>query len=229
MSSINNSVLDKIDVCIISLENHTKRREKLIESLKENGITPRISNAINGKKLSAEDYFLNFKAKSSKLFGRKFLTPSELGCFLSHSKAINEFLESNNRWLLILEDDVSVNTNLMQFLSKIENLEDNSIYILGGQDGLKSFKKVIFKTDRFNIKKVIFGTHRWIYRTCCYLINKNTANHLHNFMKNTTYMADDWNLILKHTDIKNIYYSSCFSHPISLDNSIIEEERKFIK
>ncbi|MDE9453839.1 glycosyltransferase family 25 protein [Xenorhabdus bovienii] len=229
MVNTNDFLKNKIDVCIISLEHHTERRENLINSLKNNNIIPRVSYAVNGKKLSAEEYFLNFKAKSSKLFGRKFLTPSELGCFLSHRKAIGEFLDKNNQWLLILEDDVFVNTDLTQLINKIDKLNDDSVYILGGQDGLKSFQKVILKNNILNIRKVMFGTHRWIYRTCCYLISKNTASHLYNFMNNTTYIADDWSLILKNTKIKNIYYFPCFSHPINLENSIIEEERLFIK
>ncbi|ATC73998.1 TPA: glycosyltransferase family 25 protein [Proteus mirabilis] len=221
--------ISDIDICIISLESDIGRREKLKNNLAHYKLTPRVSNAINGKKLSAEDYFLNAKAKTSKFNGRTMLTPSELGCFLSHKKAIYEFLEGKKKYLLILEDDVTIENNILNLFSNINFLEENSIYILGGQDGLNSFNRVILsKKNNIGFSKVRFNTHRWIYRTCCYLITQETAKKLYSFMNKNTYMADDWKFIIKNTSIKNIYYSYFFSHPIDLKNSHIEKEREYL-
>ncbi|WP_272668610.1 MULTISPECIES: glycosyltransferase family 25 protein [unclassified Providencia] len=218
-----------LDIAIISLKEHITRRKNIMSQIKNQGHLSRVSDAINGKEMSAHEYFCSYKCEASKINGRKFLTPSELGCFLSHKKVINEFLASKNDWLLVLEDDVNLINDLNKLTNKFENLDHNSIYILGGQDGLSSFKKVLFKNQRNGTKKIIFGTHRWIYRTCCYLIHKKAANNIFTLMNKYNFMADDWGFILKKTDIERIYYEEYFAHPIDITDSVIETERKLAK
>ena len=104
------------------------------------------------------------------------------------------------------------------------------IFILGGQDGLNSFKKVILKKNNKSkdFRQVCMFTHRFIYRTCCYMINRNVAAQMLSLMNMTSYFVDDWNLILKNTSVQNLYYTNWFSHPIDISNSTIEEERRLV-
>ncbi|WP_430247862.1 glycosyltransferase family 25 protein [Providencia sp. PAZ2] len=216
---------DTLDVAIISLKEHSVRRDKIAKELESQGYNSKISYAINGKNMNAHEYFCASRCETSKRKGRKYLTPSELGCFLSHKETIHDFIIHGNEWLIVLEDDVSLINNLNKLTEKLESLHTDSIYILGGQDGLASFKKVLFIRQKNDTRKIIMGTHRWIYRTCCYMIHRNTALMIDQLMSKYTFMADDWGFILKNTKIKNIYFENFFSHPIDISNSTIESER----
>ncbi|MGI9915860.1 glycosyltransferase family 25 protein [Vibrio owensii] len=221
----------KTKVSIISLKEHNHRAERLIADLNESGMTNvSITDAVNGKELTAIEYFNNMKCINSKLRGRKTLTPSELGCFMSHKKAIEEFLSSDNETLIVLEDDVSllnksIYKNLTTSTFEIKNSCD--VFILGGQDGLKSFNRVVL-TGSGIYKSVFKPTIRFVYRTCSYMVNRKTAKEILSIMNETPFFADDWCLLLKKTNIQGLKFARWFSHPLDISNSTIESERKII-
>lgn len=221
---------ETIDFCIISLVHHVERRERLINEMVRYKIQCRVSNAIDGRKLLADEYFSLFKANSSKLFGRGFLTPSELGCFLSHRKAISEFIMSGKQWLVMLEDDVIPNDNVRELPSVIHSFNESSIYILGGQDGLKSFSRVVMRRekDKERVRKVLLGTYRWMYRTCCYCIDRKGAKSIMKLMNEQRFFPDDWSFIMKNANLEKLFYGNYFTHPVDLSSSSIEAERIFI-
>lgn len=127
------------------------------------------------------------KIRISGLTENSFYPHPSMGVF-SHRKAIEEFVtNSKSDWLLVLEDDVMFDDRLSDLLSNhVDGLPTNNIYVLGGQDGLSSINRVLFGGSfggKYKFKKSIMKTHRWIYRTCCYLIHKNHANELLSLMK----------------------------------------------
>ncbi|WP_413516854.1 glycosyltransferase family 25 protein [Photobacterium phosphoreum] len=220
-----------INISIISLTNDVKKREKLLHQLE--GFPDdfiKIVDAVNGKELLASEYFKLFRCKGSRWTVRKILTPSELGCFLSHKKALEEFIISENDWLIVLEDDVTISNKFdNDFISNISTLNTDNIYILGGQDGLNCFNRVLLKkTKNLEFKKTIFGTHRWICRTCCYLLHRSSAEKILNIMKKDTFAIDDWPYIIKKAKISSLQYVNYIHHPIDLSNSTIESERVFL-
>ncbi|OBU32394.1 hypothetical protein CTM93_20045 [Photobacterium phosphoreum] len=222
-----------IDFYIISLKKDVERRKEITCQLNKLNIKSNIIDAVNGKELSAINYFNNMKCCNSKFRGRRFLTPSELGCYLSHKKALSEFIKTDKDILVVLEDDVSlVNKNIFYDIKLAEEfiLNNNSVFVLGGQDGLKSFKRVILKKDINTnfFKKVSRLSTRFIYRTCSYMINRTVALEILNLMDKYSFFIDDWNLIVNKTDAKNIYYAYWFSHPVDISNSTIEIERRLI-
>ncbi|EGI6012135.1 glycosyltransferase family 25 protein, partial [Salmonella enterica subsp. enterica serovar Bangkok] len=220
-------VKETIDFCIISLVQHAERRERLINEMAKYKVQCRVSNAIDGRKLLADEYFSLFKANSSKLFGRGFLTPSELGCFLSHRKALSEFIMSGKQWLVMLEDDVTPNDNVRELFGVIHSFNESSIYVLGGQDGLKSFSRVVMgrERDKEKVRKVLLGTYRWMYRTCCYCIDRKGAKNIMKLMNEQRFFPDDWSFIMKNANLKNFFYGNYFTHPVDLSSSSIEAER----
>lgn len=61
--------------------------------------------AVNGRELGLDEYYeLAYRAFDAY---KQFLSPSEMGCALSHKKALEQFLASDNELGLIFEDDVT--------------------------------------------------------------------------------------------------------------------------
>ena len=110
---------------------------------------------IKGAELSAKFYF----EKAVK--GREqALTPGELGCTLSHLQALKEFLESDDSYAFILEDDAILPEDLtidmlQQEFSRIK-LPPKTLLSLGGIQ-MKESRKVRgkFVQDQFLGKKVL--------------------------------------------------------------------------
>ncbi|MET6595698.1 glycosyltransferase family 25 protein [Citrobacter portucalensis] len=82
----------------------------------------------------------------------------------------------------MLEDDVNVKVNFLTLIkNKIYQFDKDNLYILGGQNGLLS--KKMQQTSFFNkieLNKTFFlekaiKSEKYIFRTCCYMINNNVA------------------------------------------------------
>lgn len=212
-------------IYVISLEKDKERREAFksgFDFLRFDFI-----NAIIGRDLSALEYYKTLI--SAKGHAKKTIsTPSEIGCFLSHKKAIQDFLNSNADFLTIFEDDVippKISVNLNKFINE-EKLMDDYIYILGGQNEMKFYEiiKPIFGfTKSIKIPRLF---NRYIYRTCCYSLTKETARKINEIFKSSYYIADDWKYIINHSNIKGIILYPMLEHPKTLKDSSIELERR---
>ncbi|TWI84983.1 GR25 family glycosyltransferase involved in LPS biosynthesis [Lacibacter cauensis] len=88
-------------VSIISLDTRIDRREKITNSLSQNGITFRFVNAIDGSKIIPSNYSDFFSKQSIES-----LSKGSIGCILSHYKALEIIANSHNNFALIFEDDV---------------------------------------------------------------------------------------------------------------------------
>jgi glycosyl transferase family 25 len=104
---------------LISLTRSESRRSNAVETLKKLPLLDwRILEGIDGLKLqnTPPEYH---ESKVARLLGFP-LTPSEIGCFLSHRQAWVQCIEKN-RPTLILEDDFSIASNFEQALSALSH------------------------------------------------------------------------------------------------------------
>ena len=97
----------------INLDRSQDRRIKMEELLTNVSITNNRINAIDGKKEDVSKY------------QKKFLTNSEIGCTLSHIKAINSLKDSSGEYFMICEDDISFD-NLKYFNESLKDIINNS-------------------------------------------------------------------------------------------------------
>lgn len=122
-------------IYLISLKNDNFRREVLENQFPRTFSNFKIIDAINGREANAGEYFNNIRKFFKKT--KRLLTPSEVGCTLSHLKALNSFLESNDKYALILEDDIQGNDqdilDILNIVDSIRNLD--GVFIFGGQEG----------------------------------------------------------------------------------------------
>src|SRR5689334_18487862 len=99
------SKLPSIPAYVINLDGAAKRWRHVQKIFAEAGISFSRVPAIDGKTLKLEpsiysEHWYRFR------HGRE-TNPSEVGCYLSHLKAWQWFLETNSELGLICEDDIS--------------------------------------------------------------------------------------------------------------------------
>lgn len=220
-----------IEVKVVSMKNSIDRRYYINELMKKYKIDYSFFDAINGRESCTKEYYN--KAKNSHfMFNRKFfLTPSEYGCMSSHLLILKNFVaNSSKEWLIVLEDDIIYDEMFNDFIKNFifSQLNKNKVYILGGQEGLKSKHLLFGKNETINeykFKNIYSFCNRWVYRTCCYLVNKESAKMMLEVYQNFNIVADDWSFICKKSNIEGLVLLDIIKHPEDLKNSLIEKER----
>ena len=144
-----------MNIYVINLENSVSRWDKISDNLNVQSATFERVNAIYGKSI-------DWQAASDDIFCRSYMgrsiQPGEVGCFLSHVKALQKFIASEENFAIILEDDseicpdfISVADNLLSQLKHTDFYAVN----LGPSDYKYASKVNIFDTYQ------IFCTHRF--------------------------------------------------------------------
>jgi len=186
---------------------------------------------VNGKALSADAYF------RAGVAGKPVpLSPSEVGCSLSHLEAMRAFVKSDARYLCVLEDDIEFSSADM-FNAMDDTWLDNAIggnapvlLHLGGQEGLPGRWKIHgtkVGTPHGEVWRLALPSLRWLWRTCGYIVNRDMAELVIARQESDLRLADSWNVFTKDTDPR-VYYMDLVRHPLDLKQSAIEAERRQI-
>ena len=140
----------------ISDKNNLHRREHVQKQCNEIGLTPCFFDAIMGKDLSAEEL-------SSVTVKNNFLTESEIGCALSHVYVLHTFLSTDERSVVVFEDDIIFSEYLtLDVLQKlkdfVEDKEEPAILALYSSECYykKEFQVEslsVYKTPRFIVNR----------------------------------------------------------------------------
>lgn len=93
-------------VHIISLPECKDRRARVLDEFAPFDVEVTWVEAVDGRKMSTKE-LEEFRPqnKQDNWIGRD-LTPGEIGCYLSHLKAWKTLLASDEKWLLVGEDDI---------------------------------------------------------------------------------------------------------------------------
>lgn len=217
-----------LSVFLVSLEADEARRSALCRSAPELFADAVCVKAIDGRKLDAKHYY-------SKITGEfircgRLMSPAELGCTLSHIRALELFLESNTEKALIIEDDlIATDSDYAEVKRYVQYMSEHSLYICGGQDGLNSQKYLYGKA--LNNEKTLFKlsafSKRYVLRTCCYVVTRSVARHILAIHEDGPTIADNWGRICG-SEI-NVLFSTSFCHPLDMNLSHIESERHLRK
>lgn len=188
---------------------------------------------IKGGLFSAKRYFeLAVKGRS------KPLTPAELGCSLSHLEILNNFLNTQDEYALIFEDDAIIPPNLTLNLLEDEvkqlNLPLNSLLSLGGIQ-MKICHKVRGEIKKKKIlDKIILEVNPHFYNRVsyafAYIVDRAMAKNLIDYHK-CIRKADDWSYLFDFNDQSHIFMTYLVDHPViavgetNTQLSLIEAER----
>jgi glycosyl transferase family 25 len=150
-----------LKVLVISLREQSDRRSILMNKLFP-VIEFEFVDALRGSEVLADESALGLKRQLySGRIGRK-LTASEIGCSLSHRKALDTFLKTNTQWGLILEDDAEISltqrAHIFQLIDVLADHPNCDLVKLGGFGDRTSHGEVIAKTSSFSVLNVVtFG------------------------------------------------------------------------
>ena len=98
----------------INLDRSPDREVKIRARLADAGFDFQKCVGVDGGNLSADQLSFYDEARTIKYMGRK-LYKGELGCYLSHLKAVKAFLETDAEFGLIVEDDLVVPDGFKRF------------------------------------------------------------------------------------------------------------------
>ncbi|HIF9214290.1 TPA: glycosyltransferase family 25 protein [Photobacterium damselae] len=222
--------MNQVPIYIVSLSDAIERRTKISKALDDIGCSYEFIDAIRGGNIDDEE----IKKYNNFSYYNRNIAANEIGCTLSHQKIYKLMMLRNESKAIILEDDVILGDQFKKLLQSNFSIDDESLYILGGQEGLISLDMQQFSIWRkLNISEVEFKksikSERYIYRTCCYMLSKELARKMNNLHRIKFYLADDWAFLKKERIIKRIYMANVVSHPLDLTGSTIESDRAKIK
>jgi glycosyl transferase, family 25 len=101
---------------IINLDRATERWEAVQNSLKGTSIQVERVPAVDGATLGVKHP--DYSERSYRFRNGRATNPMEVGCYLSHVKAIKAFLQSGEKYGMICEDDIVAVPNLDQVLEQ---------------------------------------------------------------------------------------------------------------
>lgn len=120
---------NNINIYFINLDKSKDRFQKINNQCDKYSLSCNRIIAIDGKTFPKDDYI--------KYIKRPTMKDNSIACFLSHIKALKTFLGTYQNYAIILEDDVDIHPELLDYLKKIEfdlekENEDFDIIFLGG-------------------------------------------------------------------------------------------------
>lgn len=138
----------QIIIYIINLKKASKRKEEIKELITR--ILPSFKyefiKAVDGYKLSEVEIKEAIDIEKRKKFKKRALSLGEIGCLLSHKKALKALLESSYKACLILEDDAFFDERLASFLKHLYELpKDLELLLIGHQ-------RQVYEDDGFRIE-----------------------------------------------------------------------------
>lgn len=161
-----------MDIVVISDKNNEVRRQNVIKEFNKENIEFRFFDAIMANKMTKEE--LDVKAIKDT-----FLSPSEIGCALSHCGVYDEFLKSDKKSIMICEDDIYFTEyfdydSLLQIKEFLEETDEPRLVVL--QKSIYHHKRIRSVGDNVNLYSTrnAFCTHG-------YIINRAAARNIKSF------------------------------------------------
>ncbi|MDO4587942.1 MAG: glycosyltransferase family 25 protein [Planctomycetia bacterium] len=164
---------NRLGIFVINLDQATERIERITRDFSIAGIPITRVAAIHGKRVDEHDFnelSVSLCKWRLRFHLRRDITPNEVGCYLSHIKALKIFLASQKEYALICEDDVSPGYEAKAVLNELLTLSDcwDLIRLFH-----YSHQTVPFQTLKggYQLSTAIQG----MTSAACYLINRKGA------------------------------------------------------
>ena len=210
---------------VINLKDHTHRLKNVKEQFNKYGVTDyTIIEAVDGRNS-------NLSEKISGKYPK--LKTSEVGCMMSHIKAVKHWLDtSDSEYAIIMEDDFSFDTvehwpfDWKYVINNLPKKWDIIQLIMIKNDPVKFS---MHKKDKYNVNT----TMSYAWSTACYIINREYAK---SFVKAHTqddkYVLNGYRLKNQAADVilynlGEAYSMPLFTHILDPKNSINKTHQDF--
>ena len=158
-----------MNIVVISDKNNEARRQNAIQEFKKHNVEFRFFDAVMANRMSKEEL-------DTKAIKDTFLSPSEIGCALSHCGVYDEFLNSDEKSIMICEDDIYFTEDfnydsLLQIKEFLEETDEPRLVVL--QKSIYHHKHIRSVGNNVNLYSTrnAFCTHG-------YMINRVAAENI---------------------------------------------------
>ena len=212
-------IISKIKTQLLTLPQYSYRLNKLnilFENLTKIGIKPNIFNGVYGKDIIFDQNDKNDNTqletitwnnttynynKNIRLNGARMMN-GEFGCVWSHINIYKQMIEKNDKYYLVLEDDVCLVKSIDQLFNLLNNIPADADYCHLALSDWYPFILTEQKNEYFyKCKKTFFN------RTTAYIISLNGAKKIINYIGNEINLPIDdlINTIYRTTLDFNVY------------------------
>lgn len=158
-----------MNIVVISDKNNENRRQNATREFKKNNVDFRFFDAVMANRMSKEEL-------DTKAINDTFLSPSEIGCALSHCGVYDEFLKSNEKSIMICEDDIYFTEqfnydSLLQIKEFLEETDEPRLVVL--QKSIYHHKRIRSVGNNVNLYSArnLFFAHG-------YMLNRAAAKNI---------------------------------------------------
>jgi glycosyl transferase family 25 len=209
-----NMTKSQLPIWVLNLKTDKRRLRFMQKQLRALKLDFTVVEALDGSRLSPDDWKLYSKEKALK-FSKRELTPGELGCALSHARMWERIVRENIPEVLIFEDDVLIGGAFPAILDHRDRFPVDWELINFSTDAPQEpFGKFI--TDIYRVSR-----HKdWADRASAYLINSKGAKKLLNHAYPIGHTADG---LTWRTDITGVVSYGVYPRVVilsDLDSSI---------
>ena len=170
-----------MNIVVISDKNNEARRENATQEFKKHNVEFRFFDAVMANRMSKEEL-------DTKAIKDTFLSPSEIGCALSHCGVYDEFLNSDEKSIMICEDDIYFTEDfnydsLLQIKEFLEEIDEPRLVVL--QKSIYHHKRIRSVGDNVNLYSTrnAFCTHG-------YMLNRTAARNIKSFQTPVRFEID---------------------------------------
>jgi GR25 family glycosyltransferase involved in LPS biosynthesis len=226
-----------VRIYVVSLPGSQARRESIASQLGALRLSFEFVDAVFGRELPAEA-LERYRANQRRHAGwKRDLSPGEIGCALSHQSVYERVLAAGIGKAIILEDDVVLSEDFVRFHALLmdgDPFPRNCVVLLGGGEGVTQFRYVITAVrgavaiGQSAIRRCV-GSDRYLWGTCCYAVDLETARRLRELNHDVKASADNWGYFKRCGAYREIYLAQPWivRHPEQgVDQSLIQAERE---
>src|SRR5262249_32827480 len=163
---------------------------------------------VDGQALSAAEYYKIMMRAYAK--HKQIITPSEVGCALSHLQMLGEFLNSSEQIAIIFEDDVLIRAQSVGILHMaLEFVGQSDILVACSQpiDHQIRGLRLAEHTECFEVHKNYRGV---VKQTCAYVVGRKAAEHILRIQNKGLWLADEFRVLCP--DKGRLLFCDAFSH-----------------
>ena len=214
---------------LINLERADDRLVSAKEAFDSVGINFNLEVAIDGKDLSLPHK--NYSEIKYNLLHGKKTNFGELGCYFSHLNVLKKFLNTEEDWALVCEDDIEFHEEIVEIINNALSSEINFDFLrLSG--GSNRNKEIGLPIKLKKIYNEFFLSLNFGFKsgTGCYLINRFAAKNIVEKINSMSLPIDhamdrDW--ILNHRSLTISPAPVYLKEELHLGNSYIQAKSEF--